>query len=518
MLNILSLMSFANAVFFIFIAGYSIVSGPKSTINQASALECFLLAVWSFSYTFFYVAPSKEAAWFWLRMGSIGWSSFMGALLWFFLALTRNNKKPYHKLKMAIVLAFTILLNILNLCFKQTSAAVDLVQSTSGLGWTYVNHVGNPLYWLYITDIIIGCTICAIILARWLKASKSKHFKKLAISFLVVDGFLIIIGFISDLIIPLVTDILPPMTNVFLVIFCFSYWIIIFELDVFKKTSLESSEFIMDTISDALMVLDKDGKILHCNKATEELLKYKVSEIIGTPLIKYYKNSNFDPVKLDQLRGDKKLTNIETDLIAKDKSIIHSIYSASMVENDIHGFMGFIISFHDITKQKNLELKLFDLAHFDALTGLPNRRYFFDFLYEYEKLYYNKNYDFAVLFMDLNGFKEINDTMGHDKGDLLLVEVGNRIKNCTSGSDMVARIGGDEFVMLQTEVTDRQQVEDRKNLILKALEPKVLLDDKECFIGAAIGFALYSEKESISHLMNMADSRMYSQKERKHVR
>ena len=91
MFNLLSLISFSNAVFFVFFAVYSISGNRKSIINLASFAECTLLAIWSFSYTFFYVADTREEAWIWLHIGSIGWIGFMGTLVWVFMALTRQN-------------------------------------------------------------------------------------------------------------------------------------------------------------------------------------------------------------------------------------------------------------------------------------------------------------------------------------------------------------------------------------------------------------------------------------------
>lgn len=512
MINILSLISFANAVFFMFLSIYSIVSVPKSPINQASAMECFLLAIWTFSYTFFYVAPTKEAAWFWLRIGSIGWSSFMSVLVWFFLALGRNNRKRYSVCIKAFLGIYSIVLIILNIFAPYTSAAVDLIPNTSGFGWTYHNRIDNGLYWLYVVYILIGFVLSVKILVNWLKDSSSKHFIKLAIAFCTLDGALIAIGFISDLIIPFFTDEIPPLTNVFLIIFCFSYWVIIFKLDVFKKTSLEDSEVILDTISDALLVLDQRGEISYCNKATGELLQYNTSEIIGKKLLYFFKNGSYNSANVNELREKKKLTSRETELVAKDGTIIHTNFSASIAEDDIHGFIGIIVSFHDITKQKKLEKKMFELAHYDSLTGLPNRRYFWNMLYTYEELYQSNKQDFAILFMDLDGFKNINDTMGHDKGDELLVEVGRRINICCDDADIVARIGGDEFVMLQAKIKTKDQIEERMQKIQQQFDHAIIISEQECPVGISIGYALYSETKGITQMMKKADQQMYVKK------
>lgn len=512
MINILSLLSFANAVFFMFIAVYSLAANRKSPINQASSLECFLLAIWTFSYTFFYIAPTKEAAWFWLKLASIGWGGFMGVLVWFFLAMARDKRNINKTLKVAVIGIAPAIIILLNLFSGRTSPAIDLVLSSSGLGWTYVNSVGNVLYWLYVAYIFTGALICIYILKSLMSRNQSRHFKRLAVAFISVDGFLLGFGFVLDLIIPLITDAVPPLTNVFLIIFSFSYWIIILKLEVFKKTSLEASEFILDTISDALMVLDREGRILHCNKATSELLQYEVHEIIGKKLIDFYKKGSFKPERLEQLNSEKKLVNMDAELAAKDGTLIQTIYSASVAEDDIYGFMGTIVSFHDVSKQKTLEKELYELAHYDSLTGLPNRHYFLEKLQAFEADYQKGGKDFAILFMDLNGFKMINDFMGHDKGDKLLIEIGERLSTCISVDDLIARIGGDEFVMLQANVEDVDQVEDRKAAILQQFDREILIETQKCPIGVSIGYALYSETNGISSMMREADQRMYVHK------
>ena len=128
MFHLLSLISFSNAVFFLFFAIYSFTSNRKSQINIASFVECTLLAIWSFSYTFFYVSETKEEAWIWLHIGSVGWIGFMGVLVWFFLVLTRhryNQNKVFRILYCGVAPGVLLLLNIIS---PKNSVAVDLIK------------------------------------------------------------------------------------------------------------------------------------------------------------------------------------------------------------------------------------------------------------------------------------------------------------------------------------------------------------------------------------------------------
>ncbi|MBN2222951.1 MAG: diguanylate cyclase [Vallitaleaceae bacterium] len=511
-MNILSLISFANAIFLIFIAMYSLLISSKVRMNQASFLECSFLAIWSFAYTFFYVATDKESAWFWFRVGSIGWSGFMGALVWFFMALTRYKIRIPKYLEVLVLWILPTFFIVINVFSPWSAAAVELVKSRSGWGWTYVNQLKNPFYWIYMSYLFLGIGACIYILMGWVKNTKADHFRKIALVFLTIDGMLILFGFLSDLVIPLITDLIPPMTNVVLIVFSFSYWIIIFKLDVFKKTSVEASEFVIETISDALIILDEKGKIIQCNKATTEMLGYDREAILGNKLITFFREEDDKEESIQKLYAEKELKNQEALLVKADGSEICTLYSAAIAEDSIHGFMGIIASFHDITKQKTLEKELFRLAHYDTLTDLPNRRYFMKILETYEEMFQQGGKDFAIYFMDLNGFKKINDQMGHDKGDLLLQEVGRRIQACCLDSDLVARIGGDEFVMLHGNITEQKQVEEKVALIRQKFAGSVYVDELVFPVGIAIGGARYSEQRGISAMLRKADQEMYKEK------
>lgn len=514
MLNPLSLFSFANAVFLFFLAIYSLAVDIKSEINQSSFLECMLLSIWSFSYTFFYVAPTKEAAWFWIKIGSIGWIGFVGALIWFFLSLTRNVYKINKIYKHLMIWIVPIILIILNFIFESSPAAVDLEPSGVGLGWAYINNLSNKFYLAYLTYLTLGILTCFHILIKWYRKTKSIQFKKITKAFFIVDGVVVFFCFCTDIFFPLFSTYFPPVANIVLMFFTFGYWIIIMKLDVFAKTSLEASEFILDTISDALIVLDQQGKILHCNKATAQLLKCNIDYIIGKDLIEFLKNGEYKPEIIEQLFEENFVIQRETDMLAKDGTIINTIYSASIAEDDIHGFMGIVVSFHDITQRKKLEKKLYNMANFDELTGLPNRRHFFDVIKGYEISYIQKKEDFAVHFIDMDGFKVVNDTLGHYVGDLLLIEVAKKLKSCKEITDFVARLGGDEFIMIQGNVVSKEQADERKEKIIEIFKEKIVVEGKECSIGVSIGVKLYSETEDVDDMLRIADEEMYADKKK----
>lgn len=178
-------------------------------------------------------------------------------------------------------------------------------------------------------------------------------------------------------------------------------------------------------------------------------------------------------------------------------------------------FEGAIISYivgsaTDITERKKLEVELKKIANLDMLTGLPNRRLFFDRLGQMVLENTRDKTQFALLFIDLDGFKEINDIHGHQVGDQVLITVGKRLRQCIRKSDTVARMGGDEFTVLLRQVDDKQALHKIVEKIHRTIKEVMHIGDIDCRVNSSIGGAVFPDhgKDSETLLKN-ADSLMY---------
>jgi diguanylate cyclase (GGDEF)-like protein len=172
-------------------------------------------------------------------------------------------------------------------------------------------------------------------------------------------------------------------------------------------------------------------------------------------------------------------------------------------------FLLFIFGFYVINSRERLE----EMAHFDFLTKLPNRSYFYiEFQRELKRAKRYKT-KLALLFIDLDGFKAVNDTNGHKAGDQLLQEVALRIKKSIRDIDIVARLGGDEFVVLLPNISHAQESLIVANKIITSLNNEFSIIREPIFIGASIGIAIYPDHgEDIDELIKNADNIMYNVK------
>jgi len=230
------------------------------------------------------------------------------------------------------------------------------------------------------------------------------------------------------------------------------------------------------------------------NKSPQELLGRKKGDIVSENYRKCLlaRESITYEEELNLPGGDRIWLTTLTPII-KENNVSHIVGSAT-----------------DITERKRLELELEKHANYDNLTGLPNRKLFFEVLDR--KILENErdNRKFALLFIDLDGFKDINDNYGHEVGDEVLIKVSDKLLKCIRKSDTVARMGGDEFTIILRNIKDKTTAENLVKKIHTVLQEVIYIGDNECNIGSSIGISIYPDhgKDSKTLLRN-ADLSMY---------
>ena len=281
-----------------------------------------------------------------------------------------------------------------------------------------------------------------------------------------------------------------------------------------QEASLRMAATVFDVVNEAVLVTSRDNRIVAVNPSFSTITGYAAGEVIGR-----------DPRILSdglkpELEKDLWRTLVRTgrwqgELVYRHKSGSPYVCSVSInsVRDDAGHVTSFVSVFSDITERKENERRIYHLAHYDSTTGLPNRTLFSDRLRQSVLAARRYQAGLVLMFIDLDKFKPVNDSFGHDVGDMLLREIAERIRECIRESDTAARIGGDEFVVLLPGVESEPAVVNIAAKILQEIEQPFQYEGYDIRVSASIGFALYPEHaEDAQQLMKHADYAMYQAK------
>ncbi|HZK85402.1 MAG TPA: diguanylate cyclase [Desulfosporosinus sp.] len=262
----------------------------------------------------------------------------------------------------------------------------------------------------------------------------------------------------------------------------------------------ERAQVTLESIGEAVITTDVQSNVEYLNPVAEKLTGWRNSEARGQPLKKVFHIVNEET-------GHKVLISRLGASIAIEES-------AATIRDRSEVAIGGVLVFRDVSYKRNLMKELAYQAQHDALTGLPNRLHFQECLKEALARAKCNRGRLAVMFLDLDCFKLINDTMGHNLGDQLLREVGKRIRQTLRGEDTIARQGGDEFLVLLPDIRDELEAGSIAERILGVFTHPILLDGNEVYMSTSIGISLYpNDGIEMEALVKQADTAMYYAKE-----
>ncbi|MEW6982189.1 EAL domain-containing protein [Colwelliaceae bacterium 6471] len=272
---------------------------------------------------------------------------------------------------------------------------------------------------------------------------------------------------------------------------------------------------IFETGQECIVVANDQWLITDVNRALINNFAFVKNELLNTPAFNLVSEQQDISEQIRDQVSKHGYWQGEVLLLSKSQKTYPQLCSVNKVVDDEYHTTHYIMLFSDITQLKETQKQLEQLAHYDGLTGLFNRYQFNIAVHKAIFESQESHYSFALFFIDLDNFKYINDTMGHEIGDAFLKEVGKRLLDVTRTSDIVARFGGDEFVLLLKNLREQDYVSTLADKIREAINTIFIIQNKEIYASASIGIALYPQDgQTSSELIKAADIAMYSAKEK----
>lgn len=272
---------------------------------------------------------------------------------------------------------------------------------------------------------------------------------------------------------------------------------------------------LMENSADIVLGIDVfNGNVTFVSTSVDLLLNHNSHYFLGKHFGRLFSSGSERYLKqlLEQIKQHNgiEVDRCDVELVTEDGSIIQAEMIMKLSKSENGQSLELMADIRDITERKKSEMMLFEMAHKDVLTGLPNRASFYITAEKAIGRAKRTHSSAALLFIDLDGFKNINDQYGHQVGDLLLSQLATKIKYCLRSTDSVFRIGGDEFLVLLERVGERDDIVAIGDKLIQSISTKIEIDEHLCQVGASIGVSIYPEHgRDIIKLTKKADNAMY---------
>jgi PAS domain S-box/diguanylate cyclase (GGDEF) domain len=283
------------------------------------------------------------------------------------------------------------------------------------------------------------------------------------------------------------------------------------------RKSEERYRLITENSSDLISVIDAEGHFLYVSPSHTSLLGHDLSEFESGPMLQWVHEEDRETVSnaiRNQLVTKKESSTLEFRVRTRSGSYCYMETKINPIVGQSGEVNSLALIMRDITERKKSEQTIYHLAYHDTLTDLPNRRLFMDRLRKEVRQAQRCHSQLAIIFLDLDRFKYINDSLGHEAGDLFLIKAAQRISHCIRSSDMVARLGGDEFIVLLTNISSSAEVESVSQRIQTSLQEPIELCGQSHSMSCSMGIALFpADGRDPDELLKRADMALYAVKD-----
>jgi diguanylate cyclase (GGDEF)-like protein/PAS domain S-box-containing protein len=467
------------------------------------SLQNLAMAVWTLCYALELSSTTLEGKIFWAKMKYLGATT--GPVLWFIFSLYYTNHRDW------LTTPLKILLGVFILC----TLGVVFTNELHHWYWTKIFILpGYPetqsqhgfYFWIYAVCTYSLILVSVVIYARYYR-TVPLYFRRQSI-LLVLGTFLPLgIRILEDFV---GWDPFPKVDNVILFLLLSA---VLYAIALFRFSALEivpiAHNLIVHNINSGILVLDVLGRVVEINPFAHRLIGTSNERVIGKALdevLKGWPTIGYSPQISEQYEQ-------ELSLPLKDSSA-YLLVQISPIRTEQNRMIGHVVVLVDITDHKRTEMELERLAHTDMLTGVTNRRYFFELAETQFTLAQRHNRSLAIMMIDVDHFKQINDQYGHLAGDLVLQKVAGECQRHLRRTDVFARYGGEEFICLlpeQNQAGARKLAERIRQMVEQT---QADFDGNPISITASIGLAVFQNKTDLTleRLIDRADQALYQSK------
>ncbi len=498
-MGIFALLSLLSFIVVFILGNFVFYQDRKNPLNRIAMVLCLSSAGWAFVEFEFRLSPGFETSYPWVMSYHTFRDIAVAFVLHFILLFTEakllKNKSTY------------LLIYIPTLFFIFFHWLIEPLER--------YNEIFYPAekIWAY-GALFLSIYLCFIYYLKVNNRRKKQQAKYVSIGFFIVMAT----NFITEYLLPLFRIGIPNLTTTAFTFTTILVAYAIWRYKLFILTPVTAAENIISTMSDSLFLVDADERITSINHGASKLLGYEENELIGKPMQIIFSEKEdkalpFERI-LEEVMKTGTISEVETVFKTKDGKRIPISLSSSVMRDEDGEPQGIICIGRDITERKKTEEMIKRIATHDSLTGLPNRVMFNDHFTLLMTQAHRNQQKIALMFLDLDQFKDVNDTLGHYTGDQLLKSVAIRLLQLLRKSDIVARTGGDEFVILLPGITHMEDVDKVAKKIIEAFQEPFVFKDHKPHITVSIGVVIYPEDgKDADTLLKKADIAMYKAKE-----
>ena len=524
----------------------TLLNDSKNKLNILFSALCMNLAFWAFMFSLMNRSiDAKNASAFYLY-STFSWSTFYCLLLHYITILT--GKECLLKKKLAYLIFYSPALLSIYLYVFYPETSQNFVKTN--LGWVYIASKDKGFVWTNFYNVYYFIYMITVVffLFKWLKNSKIIREQKQAKIILITTLITIVSGSVTDIVLPMFTIPFMPSIGIMLIMIpIFGIW---YSIKKYKLMDLNPENFAIEVLkimSEGLIIANHEGIIKDINTGALKLIGYEKNQLKDKLITTLFS----DTIALPMLAY---FSSYEIEIIQSNNNKLPVLLSSSILKDEWGDSLGIVCMFQDISEIKlvqqkliksydeleikvvertselsksnidleyeinvriDMEEKIKKLAYYDYLTGLPNKRLFIDKLNQCILDAEQKGKALGVLFLDLDSFKRVNDTLGHAKGDELLKMVSTRLLSTVREIDTICRVGGDEFLILIQDLENENYIKEISEQILGIFKKSFIIDNNELYMSTSIGGAMYPiDGENVDMLIKNADIAMYKAKEK----